>query len=58
MHPGGMGWSWPDFQATPPYVRQMCWAFLVRQRRAEIARGEKAQRSAQAAQDGKMHIAR
>jgi hypothetical protein len=56
MHPDGMGWSWPEFQATPPYVRQMCWAFLVKQRRAEAERSERAQRAAAHAQDGKTHV--
>ena len=56
MHPDGMGWSWPELEATPPYVRQMCWAFLVKQRRAQIEHSERAAREARGAQDGRMRI--
>lgn len=24
----GMGWSWPDLQATPEYTKQNCLMFL------------------------------
>jgi hypothetical protein len=58
MLPDGMGWSWPEFQATPEYVRQMCWAFLLRQRRAQVERSDRAARAAKSAQDGKMRIER
>ena len=56
MHPDGMNWSWPELEATPLFVRQMCWAFLVKQRRAQAERSERAQRAAQSAQDGKLRI--
>lgn len=58
MHPDGMDWSWPELQATPHYVRQYCWAFLLKQRRAALERSEKANRDAQCASDGKLRIAR
>jgi hypothetical protein len=58
MHPDGMGWSWPDLDATPVYVRQFCWDFLRRQRAAALARSEKSQREAASAADGKIRIER
>jgi len=35
MHPDGMGWSWPDLQDTPVYVRRFCWDLLQIKRKAE-----------------------
>lgn len=34
MHPDGMGWSWPDLQATPAYMRRVCWDLLQIRRTA------------------------
>lgn len=58
MHPDGMGWSFPELDATPHYVRQFCWDFLVKQRRAQVERSERAARATQSAQDGKIRIER
>jgi hypothetical protein len=29
------GWSWADLEATPPYVRRVCWDLLIARREAE-----------------------
>jgi hypothetical protein len=58
MHPDGMGWSWSELEATPQYVRQFCWDFLLKQRRAAIVRSERAAREAQSSGDGKIRIER
>lgn len=28
-----MGWSWPDFEAAPPYVRRYCTDMMIIRRR-------------------------
>ena len=28
-----MGWTWADYEATPLYVRQFSWDFIMRKRR-------------------------
>lgn len=33
-----MGWTWPDYEGTPLYVRQFCWDFIMRRRRIINAR--------------------
>ncbi len=42
-----MRWTWDEYQATPHYVRQVCWIFLMEGRRANNAAAERAHRSAQ-----------
>jgi hypothetical protein len=44
MHPDGMGWSWPDLQATPAYVRRVCWDLLQIRRTAAKDAIEKARK--------------
>jgi hypothetical protein len=29
------GWSWPDLEATPPYVRRVSWDLMVARREAQ-----------------------
>lgn len=33
-----MGWSWPELQQAPPYVRRFCTDFMVIRRQAEARR--------------------
>jgi hypothetical protein len=44
MRPDGMGWSWEELQATPPYVKKFCVDLLNIQRRVETAAIEQARR--------------
>lgn len=44
MSPEGMGWSWPELQVTPIYVRKFCWELLQIRRRAAADRIEQARR--------------
>jgi hypothetical protein len=30
-----MHWTWLDYEATPLFVRQFCWDFIMRKRRIE-----------------------
>lgn len=46
MRPEGMGWSWPELQATPVYVRRFCWDLLNIRREAEKDAIEQARRKA------------
>jgi hypothetical protein len=32
------GWSWPEYAATPLYVRRVCWDLMVARREAEQQR--------------------
>jgi hypothetical protein len=41
-----MGWSWPDLEATPVYVRRFCTDLLWIRRQAEADDAEKARREA------------
>ena len=29
------GWPWPELEATPSYVRRVCWDLMVARREAE-----------------------
>lgn len=49
MSPEGMGWSWPELQATPSYVRRFSWDLLQIRRRAEADRIEKTRRKGSSA---------
>lgn len=40
-----MSWTWTDYEATPVYVRQFCWDFIMRKRRVQNARIEDQRRS-------------
>jgi hypothetical protein len=37
-------WSWQELEATPPYVRRVCWDLLVARRKAERQANERATR--------------
>ena len=37
-----MKWTWPDLQATPPYVRRFTWDLLQARRQAEADANERA----------------
>jgi len=41
-----MGWSWPDLEATPLYVRRYCWDLMQARLEAEAAAHERAVREA------------
>lgn len=49
MHPDGMGWSWPELQATPMYVRRYSWDLLQARRQAEHDANERAAEEARRA---------
>jgi hypothetical protein len=36
-----MGWSWDDLEATPPYVRRVCWDLVMISRAAAAERAER-----------------
>lgn len=40
-----MQWSWEQFEATPVGVREICWAFLMAERRVHNARSARTQRA-------------
>ncbi len=44
MHPDGMGWSWPELDATPIYVKRFCWDLLQIRMAAQKDAIEKAKR--------------
>jgi hypothetical protein len=50
-----MRWSWPDYNATPHYVRQLCWIFLMMSRRARNAQIQRANRGVEH-QPGAMRV--
>jgi hypothetical protein len=45
MSPGGMGWSWEDVQAAPPYVKRYCMDFLNIKARVTASERERAARA-------------
>ena len=40
----GMGWSWPELEATPEHVRQYCLDFLHMKRSAQADAAQRAAR--------------
>jgi hypothetical protein len=36
-----MHWTWADYEATPIFVRQFCWDFIMRRRRIHNSEYEK-----------------
>lgn len=46
-----MPWSWDQYEATPVGVRQICWTFLMAERRINNARARQAQRAADSGSD-------
>lgn len=36
-----MGWSWPDLEAAPPYVRRYCMDLMIIRRRVEAERADR-----------------
>jgi hypothetical protein len=42
-----MRWSWDQYEATPPYVRHLCWIFTMKSRQAHNDRLRRAQRAAE-----------
>ena len=36
-----MHWTWCDYEATPVFVRQFCWDFIMRRRRVQNREAER-----------------
>jgi hypothetical protein len=42
-----MGWSWPELDATPEYVRRFCWDLMQMRLEAEQDAEDRARREAE-----------
>lgn len=38
-----MHWTWSDYEATPIFVRQFCWDFIMRRRRIQNSQADATQ---------------
>lgn len=43
------GWSWPEWEATPPYVQRVMWDFYQAKTQAEAAQAEQQRQEIQVA---------